>query len=613
MIRLAAGPLGLSSRAFRAATATPASRRVRARTNAPSQSDLQPDTQPHDAPYAEPMRLTISRSNRFLVAIAGLTALAILLVWFAYAFTESERLDIQHDSSQVSDLWAAADRLAGDVNAQESAVDDYLFSADPQAVSRYEAAVTDETSVAAQMRAGAVELPGLLSAITELENATATWQSSFARPAIAAVKAGGRAALVPFTSGSSPQEEPVSAAVAQLTVQLNLAESNLRLRDDALSVTRTEATAFGLAVLVLSALLSLWLVRRFGRTLGTDARRSTILNQFTEAISFADDETAVAKANLEALVLLVHPDAGVTHVLNHSQDRAVPAAIVGGAVAEVLALRTLSTCAGMNRGSMYVSSDLAAPLSVHCPIYPAEHGTLACVPLISGETIGAIHLYWERPRALPVEIRRSVAQFVAHAALAIGNRRLLSALAGQASTDARTGLANSRTFDLALDSALKSRTSDEPIAVLMLDLDHFKDFNDRHGHPSGDEALRTFGEVLRSCMRDGDLAARYGGEEFAVMLPRVDPAAAVTIAQRICSRTESTILSLAPGITDRITVSIGVAEAPIQALERISLLRIADEALYQAKTDGRNRVVYLGEGAPRIGQTAGEADASPAA
>jgi diguanylate cyclase (GGDEF)-like protein len=559
------------------------------------------------------MRHGISRNSRFLVAIAGMTALAILVVGFAYAFTESERLDIQHDSRQTGDLWAATARLAGAVDSQESAIHHYLLSTDPQAVSRFEAAIVDEAAVTAQMRAGTVELPSLDRALTELENATATWRSSFARPAIAAVEAGGGTALAPFTQGSSADEDPVNGALAELTVQLNLAEGDLRLREDALSVTRTAATAFGLGVLVLSALLSLWLVRRFGRALEKDALRSGILNQFNEAISFAGDDTAVAKANLEALVLLVHPDAGVTHLLNHSQDRAVPEAIVGGAVAEVLSLKTLSTCAGMIRGSMYVSSDLAAPLSVHCPIYPAERGTVACVPLVSGETIGAIHLYWERPRALPVEIRRSVAQFVAHAALAIGNRRLLRALQGQASTDARTGLANSGAFDRALENALGSRTADEPIAVLMLDLDLFKDFNDRHGHPSGDEALRTFAEVLRSCMRDGDLAARYGGEEFAVMLPRVDPATAVTIAERIRARTESTIMSLAPGITDRITVSIGVAAAPIQALERSSLLRIADEALYQAKADGRNRVVYVGEAALGLDPTAAEADASPQA
>ena len=551
----------------------------------------------------------ISRNNRFLVAVAGMTVFAILFVGFAYALTESERLDIQHDSRQTSDLWAAAARLADDVNAQDSAIDDYLLSADPQAVSRFEAAIVDEAAVTAQMRAEIVDLPGLDHAVTKLENLTAAWRSSYARPAIAAVEAEGGTALAPFTQRSSQYDDPIHTAPAELTVQLNLVEDDLRLREDALSATRTAATAIGLGILILSAVLSLLLVRRFGRALEKDALRGVILSQFTEATSFAADDTSVVKAGLEALALLVHPDAGVAHILNHSQDRAVPEAIVGAPIAGVLPLKTLSTCAGMIRGSMYVSSDLAAPLSVHCPIYPAERGTLACVPLVSGEAIGAVHLYWERPRALPVEIRRSVAQIVAHAALAIGNRRLLSALQGQASTDARTGLANSRAFDRALENALASRTADESIAVLMLDLDHFKEFNDRHGHPAGDEALRTFGEVLRSCMRDGDLAARYGGEEFAVMLPTVDPAAAVTIAERIRARTESTILSLAPGITDRITVSIGVASAPIQALEPISLLRIADEALYQAKKDGRNRVVYLGEADPGLDPAATKADA----
>ena len=560
---------------------------------------LRPDARQFGATYDGAVFRRISRNTRYLLAIAGITVLAILLVGSAYTFTESERLAVQNDSRQLTELWASAAGLAGDVNTQESAIDDYLLSADPQAMSRFEAAAADETAATARMRTAATDLPGVESAIVEIQKATATWRSSYARPAIAAVQAGGGAALAPFTLASSPDEEPVSAALAELTVELNLAEGDLRRRDDALSATRTAATGFGLGVLLLSAVVSLWLVRRFGRSLENDALRSGVLNQFTEATSFAADDTAVAKANLEALGMLVHPDAGVTHILNHSQDRAVPAAVAGGAIAEVLSHEVLSTCAGMIRSSMYVSSDLAAPLSVHCPVYPAGRGTLACVPLVSGETLGVVHLYWERPRALSVEIRRSVAQIVAHAALAIANRRLLSALLGQASTDPRTGLANSRAFDEGVETALTSRTADESIAVLMLDLDQFKAFNDRHGHPAGDEALRTFAEVLRSCMREGDLAARYGGDEFAVMLPKIDPEAALTIAQRICARAESTIISFAPGRTDRLTVSIGVATAPIQALERIGLLRIADEALYKAKAEGRNRVVYVGAASPR--------------
>jgi diguanylate cyclase (GGDEF)-like protein len=145
-----------------------------------------------------------------------------------------------------------------------------------------------------------------------------------------------------------------------------------------------------------------------------------------------------------------------------------------------------------------------------------------------------------------------------------------------------------------LEDGLKARGENETVAVLMVDVDHFKDFNDRHGHPSGDQALRTFADILRSCLREGDIAARYGGEEFAVALYDVDTSAAMVVAERIRSRTETTLISLAPGITDRITVSIGIASAPHQAHDRVTLLRLADEALYQAKAGGRNKVVYAG-------------------
>lgn len=265
---------------------------------------------------------------------------------------------------------------------------------------------------------------------------------------------------------------------------------------------------------------------------------------------------------------------------------------MGGAIAEVLPLGMLTHCPGLQRGSMYVVDDAAAQLSVHCPIYPVDHGTLACVPLSSGESIGAVHLFWERPNALPLELRSSVIRIAEHAALGIGNRRLLAALEGQANTDPRTGLANSRAFDRALEEALASRKPDEPVSVLMLDLDHFKDFNDRYGHPGGDVALRSFAEVLRSCMRDGDVASRYGGEEFAVLLPGVNGQAAIAIAERIRERTEATTMSLAPGHTAVITVSIGVSTAPVQGDDRVTLLRIADEALYRAKDGGRNRVEF---------------------
>jgi diguanylate cyclase (GGDEF)-like protein len=125
----------------------------------------------------------------------------------------------------------------------------------------------------------------------------------------------------------------------------------------------------------------------------------------------------------------------------------------------------------------------------------------------------------------------------------------------------------------------------------MLDLDHFKEFNDRYGHPAGDEALRVFADLLASTVREQDIAARYGGEEFAVFLPGLQADAAAEVAERIRSRTESTIIALSPGLTGHLTVSIGIAIAPEDGTQRIMLLKAADEALYRAKLAGRNRVV----------------------
>ena len=134
--------------------------------------------------------------------------------------------------------------------------------------------------------------------------------------------------------------------------------------------------------------------------------------------------------------------------------------------------------------------------------------------------VGAVHLHWEETDALPLRVRSTVARITDHASLTIANRRLTTALQGMASTDGRTGLANSRAFDEHAPGP--PHDPGRPAIrwpLLMLDIDNFKAFNDRNGHPAGDEALRTFARVLRSAIRDGDVAARYGGEEFVVMLP----------------------------------------------------------------------------------------------
>jgi diguanylate cyclase (GGDEF)-like protein len=326
------------------------------------------------------------------------------------------------------------------------------------------------------------------------------------------------------------------------------------------------------------------------------AKESAIVNQFTELTALTEDDVSLSVATLATLDELLKPDAAALHVSNRSQDRAVPQATLGEREAQVLSLHELGRCPALRRSSLYVTNDVSARLSFHCPVYPVESGTLACVPLVAlGETVGAVHLHWAEPRELSLPLRLVITRVSEHAALSIANRRLLLALRGQANTDGRTGLTNSRAFDEALERLLANRADAEQVAVLMLDLDHFKEFNDRYGHPAGDEALRAFAHLLASSVRENDVAARYGGEEFAVFLPGLSADAAADVAERIRERTESTIIPLGPGLTGHLTVSVGVAVAPGDGVQRVMLLRAADDALYRAKLAGRNRVVW-GEG-----------------
>lgn len=166
-------------------------------------------------------------------------------------------------------------------------------------------------------------------------------------------------------------------------------------------------------------------------------------------------------------------------------------------------------------------------------------------------------------------------------------------LAGLASTDGLTGLANRRRLDQVLKQEwARGMRSERPLALLMIDVDHFKAFNDRHGHHGGDVALRSVAQTLTaSIRRPGDLAARYGGEEFMVVLPETDKAGACVIAEKLRLAIEA--LPTFAEDTVPITVSIGVAtHLPATHDLPEPLFHAADRALYRAKKQGRNRVEF---------------------
>jgi diguanylate cyclase (GGDEF)-like protein len=209
---------------------------------------------------------------------------------------------------------------------------------------------------------------------------------------------------------------------------------------------------------------------------------------------------------------------------------------------------------------------------------------------VAGEELGLIL------HPLPTGFdERSIAlahSLVAQAAVALDNARLHGIVKRQAVTDELTGLANRRSFRESLDTELqRAERFGNGLALIVADLDDFKDVNDLFGHQAGDEVLRAFSEVLKGRIRGIDLAARLGGEEFAILLPETDAQGAEGLAENL--RVEVAELAVQVGEAEiHTTASFGVAAFP-EARTADELMTAADLALYSAKRQGKNRVVAV--------------------
>ena len=161
-------------------------------------------------------------------------------------------------------------------------------------------------------------------------------------------------------------------------------------------------------------------------------------------------------------------------------------------------------------------------------------------------------------------------------------------------TDALTGIANRRSFDAALDREWRRcGRAGLPLSLLMIDVDHFKAYNDRFGHQKGDECLRRMARALVDCVGHPDaLVGRYGGEEFVCLLPGTDQRSAAKMARRVTAAVDRAAISHPASLDgNRVTVSVGVATADTFFGDKTDLLTLADELLYAAKNGGRNRAV----------------------
>lgn len=187
-------------------------------------------------------------------------------------------------------------------------------------------------------------------------------------------------------------------------------------------------------------------------------------------------------------------------------------------------------------------------------------------------------------------------------AIALYNAQMYQHIKTLSYTDGMTGLHNYRFFRLRLKEEIaRARRENSKVALSIIDVDHFKNYNDRIGHPAGDEILRRIGRILKNSVRDNDIVARYGGEEFALVLPGTDEQGAFTLAERIRHKVAETHFNnqeIQP--EGKITISTGTSTFPEDAVTVEDLIIAADQAMYHAKYTGRNKVVKAKEILERI-------------
>ena len=257
-------------------------------------------------------------------------------------------------------------------------------------------------------------------------------------------------------------------------------------------------------------------------------------------------------------------------------------------------------CWALRRGRMHSLSHENP--SLNCAhLGKARPAYAICVPMMAhGEALGVLYIDSGRdekavakiPTAEEMESQLRLARvFAEHVALALANLNLREVLRAQSIRDPLTGLYNRRYMEESLERELRrAMRRKSTLGVMMIDVDHFKRFNDSFGHDAGDALLRELARIFKGHFRGEDIVCRYGGEEFTVILPDADLEATQARAEVLRETAKNLIAQYRGQALDRVTLSVGVSAFPVKGTTADLLLRAADVALYRAKEEGRDRV-----------------------
>jgi diguanylate cyclase (GGDEF)-like protein len=326
------------------------------------------------------------------------------------------------------------------------------------------------------------------------------------------------------------------------------------------------------------------------RRLGKSLRELTELGEMLQSCRSLDE--AVSGLNI-SLPRLLPASSGSIHMINSSKNLIEAVAHWGSADDSTASIFGPDDCWALRRGHAY-------PLAGTTPAFTCRHlqesreshpeHSHLCVPMIAqGEILGVISVTSDRD--IRDAERSNMIAACDSISMALANLKLQETLRTQSLRDPLTGLFNRRYLEASFEREIqRAERRKIPLSVLMLDVDHFKRFNDSFGHDAGDTLLAQFGALLARVVRTEDVTCRYGGEEFTVLMPEADTELAKIRAEEICAAVRAMNVQHRNISLGKITVSIGVATFKEHGRTPEELMRNADNALYLAKNNGRDQV-----------------------
>jgi diguanylate cyclase (GGDEF)-like protein/PAS domain S-box-containing protein len=325
----------------------------------------------------------------------------------------------------------------------------------------------------------------------------------------------------------------------------------------------------------------------------------TLLNEMGGLLQCAENsEEAYAIVRQSASKLFVRANTGALFILKPSRNALEAKAFWGNPAPEPEVFYP-NDCWALRRSQPHWS-ECPTQSMVCAHVDNSLEINYLCVPMVAhGETLGVLHLRCDIDRGEDAEadqkfresLKRLAGAAASEIALSLANVRLRETLREQSIRDPLTGLFNRRFMQESFDRELqRARRKLRPLAVLFLDLDHFKHFNDIFGHDAGDMVLQSLADLFRSNFRSDDIICRYGGEEFAIILPESSTQDALTRAEALRLATKDLKLVHHGRPLDPVTLSIGIAGFPDHGESSQELLDRADKCLYQSKAKGRDRV-----------------------